>query len=237
MSQNQTTRYFKYAIGEILLVVIGILLALQINNWNEVRINQSKLKSYILAYKLELEYNIQLFDREIRAANHFIDKNIRTLEIRDFDSIHVDSLEQMIETFYINFDTENYVHETFKNSQITDFGKYDSIINNMQFYYAWTYTEIDDVLKQHNSAVDKADEFWRFEQNAYELNYNSPKSTTLQSEEERKRNMVELIKSPRGRNILKIDIRKKREVIDYIKNYKAVSVQNLQQINRILNLN
>lgn len=37
MSQNQTTRYLKYAIGEIILVVIGILIALQINNWNETR--------------------------------------------------------------------------------------------------------------------------------------------------------------------------------------------------------
>ena len=34
---NKTSRYFKYAIGEIVLVVIGILIALQINNWNEQR--------------------------------------------------------------------------------------------------------------------------------------------------------------------------------------------------------
>ena len=32
---NQFGKYFKYAIGEIVLVVIGILIALQINNWNE----------------------------------------------------------------------------------------------------------------------------------------------------------------------------------------------------------
>ena len=37
MKQNKTGKYFKYAIGEIVLVVIGILLALQINNWNENR--------------------------------------------------------------------------------------------------------------------------------------------------------------------------------------------------------
>ena len=34
MSENNTGKYLKYAIGEILLVVIGILIALQINNWN-----------------------------------------------------------------------------------------------------------------------------------------------------------------------------------------------------------
>ncbi|WP_424120108.1 DUF6090 family protein, partial [Robiginitalea sp.] len=37
MMENNTGKYFKYAIGEIILVVIGILIALQINNWNENR--------------------------------------------------------------------------------------------------------------------------------------------------------------------------------------------------------
>ncbi len=37
MENKKTSRYFKYAIGEIILVVIGILIALQINNWNENR--------------------------------------------------------------------------------------------------------------------------------------------------------------------------------------------------------
>ncbi|MFD2587400.1 DUF6090 family protein [Croceitalea marina] len=35
INQNQMGKYFKYATGEIILVVIGILIALQINNWNE----------------------------------------------------------------------------------------------------------------------------------------------------------------------------------------------------------
>lgn len=41
---GKTSKYFKYAIGEIILVVIGILIALQINNWNENR--KENIKSY-----------------------------------------------------------------------------------------------------------------------------------------------------------------------------------------------
>ena len=40
--KNESSKYLKYAIGEILLVVIGILIALQINNWNEKRIEKRK---------------------------------------------------------------------------------------------------------------------------------------------------------------------------------------------------
>lgn len=44
MEKNKTGKYLKYAIGEIVLVVIGILIALQINNWNELRKTKEKEK-------------------------------------------------------------------------------------------------------------------------------------------------------------------------------------------------
>ena len=45
--ENKTGKYFKYAIGEIVLVVIGILIALQINNWNEVQIEKKVELGYM----------------------------------------------------------------------------------------------------------------------------------------------------------------------------------------------
>ncbi len=42
LSQNRVTRYIAYALGEIFLVTIGILIALQVNTWNENRNNKKK---------------------------------------------------------------------------------------------------------------------------------------------------------------------------------------------------
>jgi len=47
MEKNKTGKYLKYAIGEIVLVVIGILIALSINNWNEQIKNSLKEKEYL----------------------------------------------------------------------------------------------------------------------------------------------------------------------------------------------
>ena len=74
IEKNQMSKYFKYAIGEILLVVIGILIALQINNWNENQ-KKDKLKaeyksSLIIDYKKDtLQLNARLFSNKQR-LNH-----------------------------------------------------------------------------------------------------------------------------------------------------------------------
>ena len=47
LSENRVTRYLLYALGEILLVVVGILIALQVNNWNQQRIQLNKEKVYL----------------------------------------------------------------------------------------------------------------------------------------------------------------------------------------------
>lgn len=47
LSENRLSKYLLYAIGEIVLVVIGILIALQINNWNQNKLQQSALNDYL----------------------------------------------------------------------------------------------------------------------------------------------------------------------------------------------
>ena len=86
LSENKLLKYLIYAIGEILLVVVGILIALQINNWSE---DQKKLEQQIIILQniqediltdtLDISLNIrvhQTFLKEERALYNFINNNL-----------------------------------------------------------------------------------------------------------------------------------------------------------------
>ncbi|MCF6214482.1 MAG: DUF6090 family protein [Flavobacteriaceae bacterium] len=57
-SVSRTSNYLKYAIGEIVLVVIGILIAVQINNWNEDRKDRILEKEYLTRLLEDLKFDI-----------------------------------------------------------------------------------------------------------------------------------------------------------------------------------
>ena len=98
--ENKTRKYFKYAVGEIVLVVIGILIALQINNWNELQKKRKLKNEYITSLKVDLTKDtIQLNDRVKR--NIEILKEIISFKnrINDGDIVTLDDFEM----FYRNY--------------------------------------------------------------------------------------------------------------------------------------
>lgn len=66
ISENKTGNYIKYAIGEIVLVVIGILIALSINNWNELRKQINMQNSIYRVIKEDLINDISEFDSFVK---------------------------------------------------------------------------------------------------------------------------------------------------------------------------
>ena len=55
LHNGRINQYLKYALGEIILVVLGILIALQINNWNQNRIKDATEQTYLLGLKEEFQ--------------------------------------------------------------------------------------------------------------------------------------------------------------------------------------
>ncbi len=96
MSQNKTAKYLKYAIGEIFLVVIGILIALQINNWNESNKNKSIEKVYLKELLEDFEINLKKSQNTIDKIAGTLPKLISLLEQSTLEkpTISIDSLNK-----------------------------------------------------------------------------------------------------------------------------------------------
>ena len=93
---NRPMKYARYAIGEILLVVIGILIALQINNWNENRKNDNVEQETLMSLKSDLESALIQLDYKLDQ-----NRDYRYLDSVLLDVIHykkdiaTDSLEKL----------------------------------------------------------------------------------------------------------------------------------------------
>jgi hypothetical protein len=72
LEQGKTTNYLKYAIGEIVLVVLGILIALQINNWNEGRKQLVKSHEILQEIRENIVYNNERFKQGIKEEKSVI---------------------------------------------------------------------------------------------------------------------------------------------------------------------
>ncbi|MBO3118023.1 hypothetical protein J4050_14795 [Winogradskyella sp. DF17] len=83
METGKTGKYFKYAIGEIILVMIGILLALQVNDWNTKRLLKSKEQVYLKQIRISLNNDLESI-KEVKEFNaekaSYIDSTFIVLE-------------------------------------------------------------------------------------------------------------------------------------------------------------
>jgi len=78
---DKTGRYFKYAIGEVFLVVLGILIALSLNNWNTNRVNNQKKITLLNSLQTEFTSNLTQLDTVMYYDNLVINSGLKILEI------------------------------------------------------------------------------------------------------------------------------------------------------------
>ena len=92
LMENKTSKYFKYAIGEILLVVIGILIALQINNWNDNKNLVAKEIKILKEIKYELEGSLRDLSDDIKSHQRNLNSSKIISKVLLFKKKHHDSL-------------------------------------------------------------------------------------------------------------------------------------------------
>ena len=141
MSENKTSMYFKYAFGEIVLVVLGILIALQINNWNEARKEDKALKEYLVKIRSHTMEDLGKLD-QISAGRMLIAENCKKARKHILDKTE---------------DQEPYIFRT-ASVAFADFyfkpntGGYDAL-KNSEYFGKINNTPLDSLLSGYHRLV------------------------------------------------------------------------------------
>ncbi len=218
LMENKTGTYFKYAIGEIILVVIGILIALSINNWNENRKNsneeiailQSLDKNLILAKKqseslVSTEKDSKAVLLLVLGIDTITDKNSIS------DNIFKDafwSLENNIPVINTYADLKNSNKlGLIKNQKIKE--KFTSLEVNLNKLKGF----LDDRLHVQQIRIDDVSE--------NEINFIpliKSSIPTINITNEKQNNYEQIINNQRIRNLLGIKLNMTQDVLNYREN-------------------
>ena len=119
INDGKISNYLKYAIGEIVLVVVGILIALQINNWNHDRQDKISELNFYSNFKEQLAEDIYEIKGNIIYNNNYMEQfeyAVQIIESNDRDRL--DSLSQISIslTKYSDLGRQSNIYETLVNS-------------------------------------------------------------------------------------------------------------------------
>ena len=160
-NEGKTFQYARYAIGEILLIVIGILLALYLNNLNEqknIRHDQVKVLNEIIS---NLDGSIQAFQRTIQTEKNYLDFNKRILAHFEKKLPYDPSLDMAFGTYFWTISTNPvtgaYEHLKEKGLDLID---NDSLRQSISFLFESEFI----IVKEEN-------EFWS---NSFQQNISYP---------------------------------------------------------------
>ncbi|NNL82590.1 MAG: hypothetical protein HKP28_04315 [Winogradskyella sp.] len=123
LSKGKTGKYLKYAVGEILLVVIGILIALQVNNWNENRKYKNIEKDLLNTITENLKLDSLSFSKNLRRLRtidslHNQLYNIGVLGATDIEIKHPSNIRFIIDYAPIGKKNDPFVADKIKNTRV-----------------------------------------------------------------------------------------------------------------------
>ena len=159
MSQNRFSKYLLYAIGEIVLVVVGILLALQINSWNQDRLDRKAEKSISSELAMEFQKNADLIQERLSEIRVSTKACIEIMNIME-NEVLTDQPRQLDSLLYLTIEYSNFNPSTNTLEEIYQVGNF-SILTNKELknaLFEWSrelqnYTDIYDIYEKYIEEV------------------------------------------------------------------------------------
>ncbi|MBX2826681.1 MAG: hypothetical protein KTR22_00865 [Flavobacteriaceae bacterium] len=152
LADHKVSKYLVYAIGEIILVVVGILIAIQINGWNQNRMNRSKETLILQELHEESKQNLAQFESNkqgyIQSLNacRIVLRNVRKMDAKEA----MDSVMRYGPSMFrgITFDPSNGVVESLINTGELQLIRNDSL---RRYIATWKNVVTDFKEEEQNS--------------------------------------------------------------------------------------
>lgn len=152
LSEGKTGKYFKYAIGEIVLVVIGILLALQINNWNEDRKQDIEQKALLKKFSQDLLEDYSSYETNMQ-------------EYSETNALHQNLFDMVLNDSILSSETPEFIRRSMffnpvskdNNPNITTNVDDDDIRKRIQIYFRDINETKNSVMEYRSVIVEMRD--------------------------------------------------------------------------------
>jgi hypothetical protein len=238
-------KYFKYAIGEILLVVIGILIALQINNWNENRKNYNTTKRYLTEILKDLEADTIIINRGKDFAVRFAENEKWALNKTAYSALDVNRLWTALGGFYAASPLNRRTFDKIQNSGESNLIGFDSLYDKIGFYYTKIHDRYESFYEYDKKVtLDRlaliTDINDKVEISSSRMAYLGSETKVeafpqVQDSVSQMNEFIAFIKSPRGRNLLKHNYIRHKRTIRIFDITKAEATALMTEIKEALN--
>jgi hypothetical protein len=218
LSEGKTGKYLKYAFGEIVLVMIGILLALQINNWNEKRKETNQTVGLLENMIKDLKTDISNLDRLINNFNHQINSGRTLLVSEDYQLFSSDSIYNLLPTNSTSYKIINLTFEKLKNLGVTKILDSEELLNSITTYYTNNSNILEMGVSWDFEYALIATDYWRLGEHFEAPILNDTLSMPfLENESDRKTTFIKELSSIKSRNHIRYAISRKLSVVNIFK--------------------
>lgn len=236
LSEGKTANYLKYAIGEIVLVVIGILIALQINNWNENRLENNRARTLLKNMVQDLATDTLMLNRSIASYEFQSNNCVKLLNDSLFVNTTSDSLYYMLPLNQWGLLLTTQAFDKITNASLSTLLGSSELDQAISEYYISRAEFAEKQFTWEEQRTNKDEDFWinalQMEIPQYFKVKNNP--SYKQSESVRKQEFLRVINSIEGRQRIRYALDRKQIMLMSMEERKEMAKNLISEIEKHL---
>ncbi|WP_053990297.1 DUF6090 family protein [Mangrovimonas sp. TPBH4] len=220
LDKNKLGQYLKYALGEILLVVLGILIALQVNNWNQDRIEKQHTLDYLNDLTVDIALDLENLEDHIQFLDDMSNRKRTLLKQISHEHLEMDTIIKLVMPIYLTKPIIDRTYQKYNSTNISKLIDNKELYNNINTYYTTVKNRyLTHVIWDEKYTLEEA-EFWYYN-DEFESRYLDEDLPFLHNDSIQKSVLEAQLKSVKGRNLLRTSLFRKKRIKTYV-----VEVQN-----------